>query len=74
VNKVGGKYGEAIKIKLRPDNWRTIEPRLAQVFTGETAFYSAGHRPGYGEKSRDKVIRIDALNRESIRRSLLHAG
>ena len=75
VDKVVGEYGDAIKIKLRA---RAIEGKANHALVSFLAAKLRVTRRAivlqHGEKSRDKVIRIDASNGESIRRSLLDAG
>lgn len=75
VDKVVGDYGDAIKIKLRA---RPIEGQANKALVSFLAAKLGVTRRAIvlerGEKSREKVIRVDALNREDIRRGLLDPG
>lgn len=74
VDKVVGEHGDAIKIKLRA---RAIEGQanhaLRRFLAEQLRVPQRAIVLEHGGKSRDKVIRIDALNRENIRRGLLDA-
>jgi hypothetical protein len=73
VEKVVGDNGDAIKIKLRA---RAIEGQANKALVSFLAAKLGVTRRAivleHGKKSREKVIRVDALNREDIRRGLLH--
>ena len=75
VDKVVGGYGDAIKIKLRA---RAIGGQANRALVSFLAAKLGVTRRAivleHGEKSRHKVIRVDALNGEDIRRALLDPG
>ena len=69
-----GEHGDAIKIKLRA---RAIEGQannaLLRFLAGKLRIPERAIILERGQKSRDKVIRIDALNKNDVRRGLLDA-
>ena len=72
IDKVVGEHGDAIKIKLRAS---AVEGKANTALRGFLAEkLSIAQRAivlEHGEKSRDKVIRIDGLSEVGIRRGLL---
>jgi uncharacterized protein (TIGR00251 family) len=74
LDKVMGEHGDAIKIKLRA---RAIEGQannaLLRFLAEKLRIPQRAIVLEHGEKSRDKVIRIDALNEKDIRGGLLDA-
>jgi uncharacterized protein (TIGR00251 family) len=72
LDKVMGEHGDAIKIKLRA---RAIEGQannaLLRFLAEKLRIPQRAIVLEHGEKSRDKVIRIDALNEKDIRGGLL---
>ena len=71
-NKVIGEHEAAIKIKLRAPALEGKANAALRTFLAERLKISA-HRIvlEHGQKSREKVIRIDGLNAEEVRRRLL---
>ena len=71
-NKVMGEHGAAIKIKLRAPAvqgkanaaLRSYLAKVLQISEREIV-------PEHGEKSREKLIRIEGLTEEELRRRLL---
>jgi uncharacterized protein len=71
IDKVVGEHGDAIKIKLRAPAVAGKANTALRRFLAETL--SIPQRAivlEHGEKSRDKVIRIDGLSEETIREFL----
>lgn len=72
MDKVVGEHGDAIKIKLRA---RAIEGQannaLRGFLAGKLRIPQRAIVLERGQKSRDKVIRIDALSKDDVRRGLL---
>jgi uncharacterized protein len=72
IDTVVGEYGDAIKIKLRAP---AIEGKgnaaLRRFLAEKLSIPQRAIALERGERSRDKVIRIDGLSEEDIRRSLL---
>ena len=74
VDKVVGEHGDAIKIKLRaPAVEGKANAALRRFLAEKLSIPQRAIVLEHGEKSRDKVIRIDALNEKAIRRGLLDA-
>ena len=72
IDKVVGEHGDAIKIKLRASAVEGKANTALRRFLAEKL--SIPQRAivlEHGEKSRDKVIRIDGLSEVGIRRGLL---
>jgi uncharacterized protein (TIGR00251 family) len=72
IDKVVGEHGDAIKIKLRASAVEGKANTALRSFLAEKL--SIPQRAivlEHGEKSRDKVIRIDGLSEVGIRRGLL---
>ena len=75
IDKVVGEHGDAIKIKLRTPAVEGKANTALRRFLAEKL--SAPQRAivlERGERSRDKVIRIDGLSEKDIRRGLLGRG
>jgi uncharacterized protein (TIGR00251 family) len=75
IDKVVGEHGDAIKIKLRASAVEGKANTALRSFLAEKL--SIAQRAivlEHGEKSRDKVIRIDGLSEVDIRRGLLGTG
>lgn len=71
VDKVAGEHGDAIKIKLRaPAVEGKANAALRRFLAEKLSIPQRAIVLDHGEKSRDKVIRIDALSEETIRRFL----
>lgn len=72
MNKVVGKYGDATKIKLRA---RAVEGKanaaLRRFLAEELKIPPRAVVLERGQKSRDKVIRIDGLSEKDVRFRLL---
>lgn len=72
IDKVVGKYGDAIKIKLRaPAVEGKANAALCRFLAEKLGIPQRAIVLEHGEKSRDKVIRIDGLSEVDIRRRLL---
>ncbi len=73
-NKVNGKHGAAIKIKLRA---RAVEGKanaaLPSFLAEELNIAASRITLARGQKSREKLIRIDGLSEEDVRRRLFTA-
>lgn len=70
-DKVVGEYGDSIKIKLRaPAVEGKANAALRRFLAEKLSIPQRAIVLDHGEKSRDKVIRIDALSEETIRRFL----
>jgi uncharacterized protein (TIGR00251 family) len=71
-NKVMGEYGDAIKIKLRAPPMEGKANAALRSFLADALKISERQIvPEHGQKSRDKLIRIDGLSEEDARRRLL---
>jgi uncharacterized protein (TIGR00251 family) len=72
IDKVIGEYGDAIKIKLRA---RAVEGKanaaLRCFLAEELKISQRAVVLERGQRSRDKVIRIDSLSEEDVRQRLL---
>jgi uncharacterized protein (TIGR00251 family) len=72
IDKVVGEYGDAIKIKLRaPAVEGKANTALRRFLAKTLRVPQRAIVLEQGEKSRDKVIRIDGLGEVGIRRGLL---
>ena len=73
-NEVMGEHGAAIKIKLRAPAVEGKANAALRSFLAEELNISASRITlTRGQKSREKLICIDALNEEDVRRRLLAA-
>ena len=73
-DKVSGEYNAAIKIKLQaPAIEGKANTALRRFLAAKLSITRRAIVLERGEKSRDKVIRIDHLSEEDIRRRLLEA-
>jgi len=71
-NKVMGEHGTAIKIKLRAPALEGKANAALRSFLAERLKISEGQIVlESGQKSRDKVIHIEGLSEEGVRRRLL---
>jgi uncharacterized protein len=72
INTVVGTYGDAIKIKLRaPAVQGKANAALREFLAEKLGVPQHAVVLERGERSRDKVIRIEGLNEEDVRRNLL---
>jgi len=72
VNKVMGEHGAAIKIKLRAPAVEGKANAALRSFLADALKISEGQITlEHGQKSRDKLIRIDGLTEEDVERRLL---
>ena len=72
VDQVVGAHGNAIKIKLRAPAVEGKANEALRNFLAERLKISARSIVfEYGQKSREKVIRIEGLKAEEVRRRLL---
>ena len=72
IDKVVGEHGDAIKIKLRaPAVEGKANTALRRFLAEKLSIPQRAIALEQGEKSRDKVIRIDGLSEVGIRRGLL---
>jgi hypothetical protein len=72
IDKVVGKHGGAIKIKLQaPAIEGKANGALRRFLAEKLSIPQTSNRTRARERSRDKVIRIDGLSEDDIRRSLL---
>jgi uncharacterized protein (TIGR00251 family) len=72
IDKVVGEHGDAIKIKLRaPAVGGKANTALRRFLAEKLRIPQRAIVLEHGEKSRDKVIRIDGLSEVGIRRGLL---
>jgi hypothetical protein len=72
IDKVVGEHGDAIKIKLRaPAVEGKANTALRRFLAEKLRIPQHAIVLEHGEKSRDKVIRIDGLSEVGIRRGLL---
>lgn len=71
IDKVVGEHGDAIKIKLRaPAVAGRANTALRRFLAEKLSIPQRAIVLEHGEKSRDKVIRIDGLSEETIREFL----
>jgi uncharacterized protein (TIGR00251 family) len=74
TNKIMGQHGAAIKIKLRaPAVEGKANAALRSFLAGELKISERAIVLERGQKSRDKLIRIEGLSEEDARRRLLGA-
>ncbi len=72
VNEVVGRHGVAIKVKLRAPAVEGKANAALRSFLAEELNISASRITlTRGQKSREKLIRIDALSEEDVRGRLL---
>jgi uncharacterized protein len=72
IDKVVGEHGEAIKIKLRaPAVEGKANTALRRFLAEKLIIPQRAIVLEHGEKSRDKVIRVEDLNDEEVRWRLL---
>lgn len=72
MDKVAGMHGDAIKIKLRaPAVEGRANAALRRFLAEKLNIPQRAIVLERGERSRDKVIRIDALSEEEVRSRLL---
>ncbi len=75
VDKVIGEHGDAIKIKLRaPAVEGKANTALRRFLAEKLSIPQRAIVLEHGEKSRDKVIRIDGLSEADIYRGLFETG
>jgi uncharacterized protein (TIGR00251 family) len=75
IDNVVGEHGGAIKIKLRPPAVKGKANTALRSFLAGTLNVPKGDIVlARGVRSRDKVIRIDGLSEEDVRRRLLGLG
>ena len=75
TDKVVGEHGEAIKIKLRaPAVDGKANTALRRFLAEKLSISQRAIVLERGERSRDKVIRIDGLSEADIRRGLLEVS
>jgi uncharacterized protein (TIGR00251 family) len=75
IDKVSGEYNSAIKIKLRaPAIEGKANAALRRFLAEKLSIPQRSIVLERGERSREKLIRIDQLSDEDIRRRLLKAG
>ncbi|PYK40585.1 MAG: hypothetical protein DME49_00075 [Verrucomicrobia bacterium] len=71
-NEVVGRHGVAIKVKLRAPAVKGKANAALRSFLAEELNISESRITlASGQKSREKLIRIDALSEEDVRRRLL---
>ena len=72
IDTVVGEYGDAIKIKLRaPAVEGKANTALRRFLAEKLSIPQRAIVMEHGQRSREKVIRIDGLTEEQIRRSLM---
>jgi uncharacterized protein (TIGR00251 family) len=72
IDKVVGEHGDAIKVKLRaPAVEGKANAALRRFLAGKLSIPQRAIVLERGERSRDKVIRIDGLSEEEVRSRLL---
>jgi uncharacterized protein (TIGR00251 family) len=72
IDKVVGEHGNAIKIKLRaPAVEGKANAALRRFLAEKLSISQRAITLERGERSRDKVIRIDGLSEKEVRRQLL---
>jgi hypothetical protein len=75
IDKVVGKHGDAIKVKLRaPAVEGKANAALRRFLAEKLSMPQRTIVLECGKRSRDKVIRIDGLSEKDIRRGLLETG
>ena len=75
IDKVIGEHGDAIKIKLRaPAVEGKANTALRRFLAEKLSIPQRAIVLKHGEKSRDKVIRIEGLSGADTRRGLLKTG
>ncbi len=75
IDKVVGKHGDAIKVKLRaPAVEGKANAALRRFLAEKLSMPQRAIVLECGKRSRDKVIRIDGLSEKDIRRGLLETG
>jgi len=75
IDKVVGEHGDAIKIKLRaPAVEGKANTALRRFLAEKLSIPQRAIVLEHGEKSRDKVIRIDDLSEADIYRGLFETG
>ncbi len=75
IDKVVGEHGNAIKIKLRaPAVEGKANAALRSFLAGKLQISERQVVMEHGHKSREKVIRIDEMSEEDVRRRLLAAN
>jgi hypothetical protein len=75
IDKVVGKHGDAIKVKLRaPAVEGKANAALRRFLAEKLSMPQRTIVLKCGKRSRDKVIRIDGLSEKDIRRGLLETG
>jgi len=75
IDKVIGEHGDAIKIKLRaPAVEGKANTALRRFLAEKLSIPQRAIVLEQGEKSRDKVIRIDGLSEADIHRGLFETG
>lgn len=71
IDKVAGEHGDAIKIKLRaPAIEGKANTALRKFLAEKLSIPQRAIVLGRGERSRDKVLRIDGLSEKTIREFL----
>jgi uncharacterized protein len=74
IDKVVGEHGHAIKIKLRaPAIEGKANTALRRFLAEKLSIPQRAIVLDRGERSRDKVLRIDGLSREDVRQRLIAA-
>ena len=72
IDTIVGEHGDAIKIKLRaPALEGKANAALSRFLAEKLSIPQGAIVLERGERSRDKVIRIDGLSEEEVRRRLL---
>ena len=75
IHKVVGEHGNAIKIKLRaPAVEGKANAALRSFLAGKLQISERQVVMEHGHKSREKVLRIDEMSEEDVRRRLLAAN
>ncbi len=75
IDKVVGEHGNAIKIKLRaPAVEGKANAALRSFLAGKLQISERQVVMEHGHKSREKVLRIDEMSEEDVRRRLLAAN
>jgi len=75
IDKVIGEHGDAIKIKLRaPAVEGKANTALRKFLAEKLSIPQRAIVLEHGQKSRDKVIRIDGLSEADIYRGLFETG
>ena len=75
IDTVVGEQGNAIKIKLRaPAVEGEANTALRRFLSEKLSITQRAIILEHGERSRDKVIRIDGLSEANVRRRLLETG